>query len=141
MCVGSLAIFDWIRRTQCNLLFDYKIMNYYNNLYILCTASMSLEKRARVDSCQRTIIVFECNNFTRNNNNNKKIIIMIVVIIAIRPPTTNYTTRCVWIVYAPYLLHYTDKTCRNFLLYTSFSRLVFLFFCMSVVPSFRTFIY
>jgi len=39
-------------------------------MYILYTASISLEKRARVDSCQRTIIVFECNNFTRNNNDN-----------------------------------------------------------------------
>lgn len=31
---------------------------------------MSPEKRARVDSCQRTIIVFERNNFTRNNHKN-----------------------------------------------------------------------
>jgi len=43
---------------------NYNIRTFF--IYLYC--SVSLEKRARVDSCQRAIIVFECNNFTKKKN-------------------------------------------------------------------------
>lgn len=55
------------RRTQYNLLFGCIIMNYNNCIQYTRIRTVSLEKRARVGSCQRAIIVFECNNFTQKN--------------------------------------------------------------------------
>jgi len=66
-------------------------MNY--NIRTFCS-SVSLEKRARVDSCQRAIIVFECNNFTKNKNNSLQ---------QRHEDKYYYTTQCVRNVY---ILHY-----------------------------------
>jgi len=77
-----ICVFTWntyqSRKKQCNLLFDCIIiigndMNYnIRTFFIYLYCSVSLEKRARVDSCQRAIIVFECNIILRKIKKNTK---------------------------------------------------------------------